>query len=203
MDFSVWIVGGLMVVVGATWLIVYNADLLLGAVDEGARPHPVAGAGPARWRWRTRCANRFRTGVTLAMFTLVVFTIVVGATTSRRVPGAFDDVESFGGGFDVRAAVARASPIDDPDAAIARARPRPGRLAVVGSAVGPAGARPPGGRGEFEDYPVRGVDAAFLAAHDVPARRARATATAPRARSGTRYAEPELAVVDAVRRAAP
>ena len=43
MDFSAWIVSGLMLVAGATWLIVYNADVLLG----GARcaslgPHPRA-----------------------------------------------------------------------------------------------------------------------------------------------------------------
>ena len=30
MDFSAWIVSGLMVVAGATWLIVYNADVVLG-----------------------------------------------------------------------------------------------------------------------------------------------------------------------------
>ena len=32
MDFSTWIVGGLMIVVGAVWLVVFNADLLLGLV---------------------------------------------------------------------------------------------------------------------------------------------------------------------------
>ena len=31
MDFSTWIAAGLMVVVGVVWVIVYNADLLLGA----------------------------------------------------------------------------------------------------------------------------------------------------------------------------
>ena len=33
MDFSVWIVGGLLLVVGATWLIIYNADVLLGLIS--------------------------------------------------------------------------------------------------------------------------------------------------------------------------
>ena len=33
MDFSAWVVSGLMLVAGATWLIVYNADVLLGAHD--------------------------------------------------------------------------------------------------------------------------------------------------------------------------
>ena len=47
---------------------------------------PRARAGAQDGDGLSRCASRFRTGVTLAMFTLVVFTIVVGATTSRRVP---------------------------------------------------------------------------------------------------------------------
>ena len=38
MDFSTWIVSGLMIVIGAVWVLVYNADLLLGAVE----PRPVA-----------------------------------------------------------------------------------------------------------------------------------------------------------------
>ena len=43
MDFSIFIVSGLMVVLGAVWAIVYNADVLLAAV--GAAP-----AGFGRWR---------------------------------------------------------------------------------------------------------------------------------------------------------
>ena len=31
--------------------------------------------------------NRFRTGTTIGLFTLVVFTLVTGASTSRLVPG--------------------------------------------------------------------------------------------------------------------
>ena len=45
------------------------------------------------------------------MFTLVVFTIVVGATTSGAFLRAIDDVDSFGGGFDVRAELPLASPL--------------------------------------------------------------------------------------------
>ena len=31
-NFSIFLLGGLMIVIGATWVIVYNADVLLGAV---------------------------------------------------------------------------------------------------------------------------------------------------------------------------
>jgi putative ABC transport system permease protein len=162
MDFSIWIVSGLMVVAGATWLIVYNADLLLGLamrvlglIRALAPMLKMAMAYPLR--------GRFRTGVTLAMFTLVVFTVVVSGTTSTAFLRAFDDVEEFGGGFDVRAEVAPASPLGDPTRAIRRA---PGlqagdfEVAASGSFV-PAEAGQ-AGSGKFESYPLRGFDARFL-----------------------------------------
>src|SRR5678815_4555023 len=62
--------------------------------------------------------GRFRTGITLAMFTLVVFTIVVGATTSRAFLAAVDDVQGFSGGFDIRAEVAPGASLSDPGAQI-------------------------------------------------------------------------------------
>jgi putative ABC transport system permease protein len=108
--------------------------------------------------------SRFRTGLTLAMFTLVVFTIVVGATTSRAFLSAVDDVDSFGGGFDVRAQVAPGSPLADPGTQI-RATRGMSRLdfdVVATEAVVPAKAHQAGG-GTFESYPVRGFDQPFLA----------------------------------------
>ena len=46
--------------------------------------------------------------MTLAMFTLVVFTLVVGSTTGAFT-NAFNDLNTFGGGFDVRASTSPAS----------------------------------------------------------------------------------------------
>ena len=53
MDFSIWIVAGLMVVVGVVWVIVYNADLLLGG--RGAR----SSAASAPWRPILRMAMAY------------------------------------------------------------------------------------------------------------------------------------------------
>ncbi len=47
MDFSTWIVAGLMVVIGAVWVIVYNADLLLGAAMAVLGQDQGACSGPA------------------------------------------------------------------------------------------------------------------------------------------------------------
>jgi len=157
MDFSAWVVSGLMVVAGATWLIVYNADLLLGlAMRVLGRIRSLAPILKMAMAYPLRV--RFRTGVTLAMFTLVV-----GATTSRAFLRAVDDVESFGGGFDVRAQIAPRSPLGDPNAAIRAARGLDARdfRIVAGQSVLPAKLRQPGAGG-FETYPVRGFDHAFL-----------------------------------------
>lgn len=106
----------------------------------------------------------FRTGVTLAMFTLVVFTMVCGAVTTTAFTNAFDDLGTWGGGFDVRATTSPASPITDMRAALAR-RPALARdVAAVGSqSVVPVLARQAGAGGGWEGYLARGLDRGFLA----------------------------------------
>ena len=80
-NFFMFILGGLAIVVGASWALMYNADpvsrgltSVFGRNRRLARVLKLSLAYPL--------ASRFRTGVTLAMFTLVVFTMVVGAITT-------------------------------------------------------------------------------------------------------------------------
>jgi putative ABC transport system permease protein len=162
-NFSIFVLGGLAIVIGASWLIVYNVDLLLGGlagtVGRARRVAPVlklAMAYPLR--------NVFRTGVTLAMFTLVVFTLVVGAITTGSFVQSANNLRAFGGGFDVRANVSPASPIPDMGAALARAPGlNPGDFRVVSAeSVLAVKARQIGTTGSAETYPVHGVDAPFM-----------------------------------------
>ena len=163
LNFSIFILGGLMIVIGATWTIMYNADVLLGAlaatlgrIKSIAPVFRMAIAYPLR--------SLFRTGVTLAMFTLVVFTLVVGATTTGAFTNAFNDLNAFGGGFDVLATASPSAPVTNVSA---RVRAVPGldpssiravagisNLAVKARQLGPG----PGA----ETYLVRGADATFL-----------------------------------------
>jgi putative ABC transport system permease protein len=160
MDFSVWIAGGLIIVVAATWLVTYNADVLLGALSWLTSPfaslRPVvkmAVAYPLR--------TRFRTGVTMAMFMLVVFTLVTGTTIPSAFVRAFDDVDTFGGGFDIRASTA-------PVAAVSDLRPElPAGVAKDIVAAGaqsfvPVEARQDTATRDYERYPLRGVDRGFI-----------------------------------------
>jgi putative ABC transport system permease protein len=163
MDFTTWIVAGLMIVVGAVWTIVYNADLILRALM--AVLGRFRGLAPlVRIAVAYPLASRFRTGTTLAMFTLVVFTIVTGTATSGSFVHAFSDAEAFGGGFDVRASTSGAAPVDDLQARLTRT---PGVDAsdytvVASESVLAAEATQVGTGRDLEDYPVLGFDQPFL-----------------------------------------
>jgi putative ABC transport system permease protein len=160
---SIFILGGLMIVIGATWVIMYNADLLLGAlsavVSRSRRLAPVmkmSMAYPLR--------SLFRTGVTFAMFTLVVFTLVTGATMTNAFVNATNDLKRYSGGFDVRATTAPATPIVDMSDALAHAQginPSDFRL-VSSQSFLPVRARQVGPGHKAADYVVRGLDPAFL-----------------------------------------
>jgi putative ABC transport system permease protein len=62
--------------------------------------------------------NRFRTGMTLAMFSLVVFTIVTMSFITAAFGSIFDDTDRLSGGFDVRADAGYAAPIPDMEEAL-------------------------------------------------------------------------------------
>ena len=161
--YGVFLIGGLLLVVGATWTVMYNAPLLLRALSwalGGVRPlAPVlrlAIAYPMK--------SLFRTGVTLAMFTLVVFTLVVGTTISGSYAKAMDDVELYGGGFAIRAVAAPASPVGDIQASVETVPGIvPGAIPVAASqSVVPLEAKQTGTGRAFETYPVAGLDDSFL-----------------------------------------
>lgn len=195
MDFSAWVISGLMLVAGATWLIVYNADLLLGATMRVAgRIRALAPIVKMAMAYPLRV--RFRTGVTLAMFTLVVFTIVVGATTSGAFLRAVDDVEAYGGGYDVSAQVAPTSPLGDARAAIRRELP--GTFDIVASESVLTAKMAQAGDRKLVSYPLRGLDDSFLNTTTFAlAARARGF-DSPRAVWQALSRHPDLAVVDAL-----
>jgi putative ABC transport system permease protein len=196
MSFSVWTAGGLLTVIGGAWVIVYNADILLGALT--ATFGRIRALAPVlRMSVAYPLRNRFRTGVTLAMFTLVVFTLVAGAVISGSFLRSFDNLESFSGGWDIRATASPVSPIDAPARAIADARSldEADYELVSSQSMLPLEARQLGRyASEFEEYPVRGVDATF-GTHTTYAFGARARGYPdPWQAVAT---EPNLAIVDA------
>ena len=163
MNFSTWISAGLMIVVGAVWVIVFNADLLLGLAMRLFGP--IRSLAPVlKISMAYPLANRFRTGTTLAMFTLVVFTLVTGVASNGSFMKALQKEETFGGGFNVRASTGGMTPIADIERAVAET---PGLHAeditvAASQSFLPIDATQAGSGRPLEPYVVRGLDRAFL-----------------------------------------
>ena len=163
MNFSTWIASGLMIVIGAVWAIVFNADLLLGiamrVLGRIRRLAPVLKMSMAY-----PLANRFRTGTTLAMFTLVVFTLVTGMASNGSFLHAMENTETFGGGFDVRASAGGGTPIADVQRAVSQTPGLDADDFTVAAAQSflPIEAAQVGTGRALEPYVVRGLDASFL-----------------------------------------
>ena len=163
MDFSTWIVAGLMIIVGSILILVYNAAALLGLVMKTFGR--IRALTPVlRMSMAYPLAARFRTGTTLAMFTLVVFTLVTGVVSNGSFVHAIG-VEDYGGGFQVRAGTTGTRPIEDMAGAL---RTTPGVVAADFAAVGSQSvlaveAKQVGAGRPPETYLVRGLDDSFLA----------------------------------------
>ncbi|HEX2738363.1 MAG TPA: FtsX-like permease family protein, partial [Acidimicrobiia bacterium] len=165
MDFSLWIVGGLLIVLGGVWTVIYNADALLGATTAVlGRVRSLSAVLRISMAYPLR--NRLRTGMTLAMFTLVVFTLVVGITTPNSFITSQNNPTTFGGGFDVRAMASPANPVNDMPAALRTTKGIDARdvRAVASISLVPVKARQASGTTtKSVDYPLRGLDTGFLA----------------------------------------
>jgi putative ABC transport system permease protein len=163
MNFSTWIAAGLMIVVGAVWAIVFNADILLGMAmwlfGRIRRLAPVLKMSMAY-----PLANRFRTGTTLAMFTLVVFTLVTGTASNGSFIHAMQNVDTFGGGFDVRASAGGGTPVRDVRRAIVEspALDIDDYSVAASQSFLPIEATQAGTGRPLEQYVVRGLDSEFL-----------------------------------------
>jgi putative ABC transport system permease protein len=154
-------IAGFMMVVGAVMVVMYNTDLVLKvvlrALGGGARLAPVL-----RMAVAYPLANRFRTGLTLGMFGVVVFSVVFMATAFKANDAFFANTEALTGGFQLRAQVSPTNPIPN----LARSINSKAQLRSVGYDVVAAesvmSVEMQQEGGNWGDYLVKGVDAAYL-----------------------------------------
>jgi putative ABC transport system permease protein len=160
-DFSagpeMFALSGVMMVAGAVWTIVYNSDLLLGLVNRLLSPFgkllPVV---------RTAIAypmhSKFRTGLTIAMFALVIFMLVFMSVFVNMLNEVIDE-EGFEGmsDYDIKVNIVQANPIPDLKAAIAAA---PELNAADYVKIERSGTRrfPMGGGNSFNVYDIKLAD---------------------------------------------
>jgi putative ABC transport system permease protein len=114
---DLFFISGVMIVLAGVWVIIYNSDLLLGTVV--ALFGWLRGMPPVlRAAVSYPMQSRFRTGMTLAMFSLVVFTIVTMSFITAAFSSIFEDTERLSGGFDVRADAGYAAPVSNMNEAL-------------------------------------------------------------------------------------
>lgn len=111
-DFDVIFVSGIAMVGAAVWTVMYNADLLLGLLHvltgrvRQLRPVMVtAVAYPL--------SAKFRTGLTLAMFALVIFTLIIMSVLTETFGTQFAETRVITGGWDVEGRINIRTLIDD------------------------------------------------------------------------------------------
>ena len=112
-DIEMMFVAGIFMVTAAVWTVMYNADLLLRALTHvtgrigSLRPVLViAVAYPM--------SSKFRTGLTLLMFGLVTFTLVVMSVLVESFGNSIaSDLETVTGRWDIQGSVNFNTPIED------------------------------------------------------------------------------------------
>ena len=97
----------------------YDTDLLLRLVllifGRSPRFAPVF-----RMAVAYPLSNRFRTGMTIAIFAIVIFSVIFMATLFKVNDIILTDTEQFTGGFDLRVDSSRNNPVDDLPLALTR-----------------------------------------------------------------------------------
>jgi putative ABC transport system permease protein len=176
-DIEMFFLSGIMMVTAATFVMVYNADLiLLGVQRLGGRLGRILPA--VRIAVAYPLANKFRTGMTMIMISLVVFAVVVMSVMNT----SFDELflrDDSRGGWDVVVTENPNNPVGDLEAALQENPARAvdtSRFTAVGAVLYPnlftgsdlrqvqEGVVEEG----WDEHPVYGLDDEFLATASIP-----------------------------------
>ncbi len=163
-NIEMFFVSGVCLVLAAVWVIVYNSDLITDAMTavfgRYSRLRPALKTAIAY-----PLDSRLRTGLTLAMLALVIFTLIVMSMLNTAFADALTDVDTVTGGWDITGVVSYNNPIDDIDSELPSAL---GGDADSVSAVGgytsmPVEMRQVGADNQqWQSYNARGADYSYL-----------------------------------------
>jgi len=98
---DLFFVAGLTLVLGAVLILAQNLEIG-AALARRAGAHARGGAIVMRLALAFPVQHRFRTGMTVAMFGLVIFSMVVAAVLLTGTHRAYSDPEAMAGGYDIR-----------------------------------------------------------------------------------------------------
>ncbi|MFN0096195.1 MAG: FtsX-like permease family protein [Dehalococcoidia bacterium] len=184
-DAEMFFVTGLCLITAGTFIVVYNADILLPAVGRfGARLGRIYPAVKTAIAYPL--TSRFRTGITIAMIGLIMFVLSMNAALNTNFDKIFlgDDAR---GGFDIQVSVNGNNRVDDLRAAVSEGgsslapalRPDLGQIAAIGEARVAApfevdiedpyfDAAKDDPEDEYRNILVQGVDEDFARAQKIP-----------------------------------
>lgn len=172
-DIEMFFLSGVAMVTAATFVVIHNADVILTALSRAGGL--FGGALPAI---KTAVAyplhNKFRTGMTMAMISLVIFALTMMSAMNLNFDRMFLADEARGG-WDVLVTENPNNPIEDLEAALRSAGSSApdgfravGRISVARSFGTTEVREMDGADREFEGYPVRGIDGSFVLGGNVP-----------------------------------
>ncbi len=190
---------GVALVTGAVLLMVFNAETALKVVTWVGKPFgryaPAFKTGVAY-----PMANRGRTGMTLAMFGLIIFALVVMSVLNVTFSKAFTSDETLGG-WDVAAAANANNPVGDFKGALAQSgKVDVNAITALGTTHDVYGNDPLvrlAGASDYRRYTVRGIDAAFADTNQYTFQTRAVGYSSDRALWQAVKNDPTLAVVDA------
>jgi putative ABC transport system permease protein len=159
---EMFFVSGIAIVVAGVWIVIFNADVLLWVVV--AIFGRIRGLPPVlKTAVKYPTQSLFRTGMTLAMFMLVVFTLTAMNFIQAAMSAAFEDTQELSGGYEVQANASYAAPIPDVDAAIEDADGiRSGDVRAVGEVSNlPAEVKQRGTNRDPKSLYIQGVDGGY------------------------------------------
>jgi putative ABC transport system permease protein len=155
-------IAGVLIVTGAVLVIMFNTDLLLRLILL------VLGGSPRlapmlRMAIAYPLSNRFRTGMTIAIFAVVMFSVIFMATLFKVNEIVLTDTEQFTGGFDLRVDSSSHNPVDDLSRAITRQSGlRRSDYAVVASLINMPVELKQEGAERWAGYLIQAVDDPYL-----------------------------------------
>ncbi|GAC1586265.1 MAG: hypothetical protein NVS4B1_29230 [Ktedonobacteraceae bacterium] len=128
---EVFFVAGMMMIMGTVWAIIVNAELIVGPLLALCSRLPGIYA-------MTRLASayplhrRLRTGMSVVMFSLVVFAMTVMAIITNATQSTYADINTQTGGYDIQA-TAYFKPLQNISASLAQHGINPNVFSAIGA----------------------------------------------------------------------
>ncbi len=164
-DFEMFFVSGIFLVISATLVIMQNDRMLLGLVSRLGSVFRSRGAA-LKLGVAYPGAARSRTGMTIAMFSLIVFSLVMIATINLNFERAFLS-DSASAGWDIEAKAANSVAIGDLAGQLETGGMNPATIAGIGALTRAAdGQATLAGSTDWKDLDFTGMNADFISGTD-------------------------------------